>query len=170
MTYRLPVFKECHVISAESTDKQDCPHIIETLDPLSSLRPLTSNINHPVVTMETALMEGGGERENATPVCELLDMERSLDDTGGLDSGPEDVLFIRHILNTGKQPVHIVEITATKNTNHIAHTHACTHTHTHTRTLHLPKMASAGMYITLLMYTNSAHAQRMLLFVRCIIL
>ena len=48
ITYRLAIFKQSHVISAESTDEQYSSDIIETLDPLSSLRPLPSNIHHPI--------------------------------------------------------------------------------------------------------------------------
>jgi hypothetical protein len=50
-TYSFPIFKECHVIATEGTNKEDGPHIIKTRDPLSSFRALTTYINHP----------GGGE-------------------------------------------------------------------------------------------------------------
>ena len=36
-THRLSIFKQGHVITTQSTDKQDCSNIIKTRDPFSSL-------------------------------------------------------------------------------------------------------------------------------------
>lgn len=46
-SYRLPIFKEGHVVPTEGTHKQNCSDIIETLDPLSTLWPLPTYIHHP---------------------------------------------------------------------------------------------------------------------------
>ncbi len=45
-THRFAVLKEGHVIATHRAHKQHCTHVIKTRDPLSSLRPLTSNVHH----------------------------------------------------------------------------------------------------------------------------
>ena len=46
------------------------------------------------------------------PVSELLDTERGLDDAGGLDSRPEDILFVWYIV-VSQQSIHVLEIATT---------------------------------------------------------
>ena len=47
-TYRNAIFSQCGVIPTQCTHKQNCSHVIETLDPLSPLGPLTANIDDPI--------------------------------------------------------------------------------------------------------------------------
>lgn len=72
------IFEEQLVVLGDGDQKQNGGHILETMNPLLSLRALTTHIKHPI--------------------CEVLNDEGRLCDTGGLDTRPKNILIVRQVI------------------------------------------------------------------------
>ena len=76
-TYDTLIFIQHLVVLAQTDQEYQSGDILETVDPLLTFRPLTTNIEQLV--------------------CEFADLESRLGDTCRLDTGPEDVLVGGHV-------------------------------------------------------------------------
>lgn len=54
-TYHFVVFYQHHVVSAQGSTEDDASHTLETMNPLLSLRPLATHIEHPVGTLKVSV-------------------------------------------------------------------------------------------------------------------
>ena len=57
ITHRFLVFIYSHVITTQCHNKENGTHIIEALDPLPPLRPLSPNVKHPVTNNENETLK-----------------------------------------------------------------------------------------------------------------
>lgn len=92
-TYHTLVFVEHLIIFTERDEEDERSDILEAMDPLLSLRPLPSNVEHAV--------------------SKILNDERCLCYTGSLDTRSEDVLIVRYIV-VGCDAIYGVEVAKRK--------------------------------------------------------
>ena len=78
MTYHTLIFVQHLIVLAERDEKDEGCNILETVDPLLSLRTLSSDVEHAV--------------------CKISNDESGLGDTGGLDTGAENILVVGHVV------------------------------------------------------------------------
>lgn len=72
------IFEQKLVVLGNGDEEEDGGDILETVDPLFSLRTLSSDIEHAV--------------------CKISNDESGLGDTGGLDTGAENILVVGHVV------------------------------------------------------------------------
>jgi hypothetical protein len=75
------VFKEKLIVLRDGDQEENGGDILEAMDPLLTLRTLSTDIEHPV--------------------CELADDEGGLCNTGGLNTRPQDILVVWHVVVLG---------------------------------------------------------------------
>lgn len=85
------VLEEQLIILGNGDQEQDSGNIFKAMNPLLSLRPLSSDIEHPI--------------------CEVSNDESGLCDTSGLDTRSENVLVVRHVIGL-RNPFDVVEVAA----------------------------------------------------------
>lgn len=84
------IFKEKLVVFGNSDKEEDGGYVLKAVNPLLSLRSLSTNIEHSI--------------------CEVSNNERSLSDTSSLDTGSEDILVVGHIIALGDS-LDVIEVT-----------------------------------------------------------
>lgn len=72
------IFEEQLIVLGDRDQEEDGSDILETMDPLLTLRTLSTDVEHPV--------------------CELADDECGLCNTGGLNTRPQDILVVWHVV------------------------------------------------------------------------
>lgn len=72
------VFEEKLIVFGDGDQEEDGGDILETMDPLLTLRTLSTDIEHPV--------------------CEFADDECGLSNTGRLNTRPQDILVVWHVV------------------------------------------------------------------------
>jgi len=75
------VFEEKLVVFRNGDEEENCRDVLEAVDPLLSFRSLATHVEHAV--------------------CEIANDKGRLRDTGCLDTGPEHILIVRHIIGGG---------------------------------------------------------------------
>jgi hypothetical protein len=87
------VFEEQLIVLGDGDKEEDCGDILEAMDPLLTLRALSSNIEHAV--------------------CKISNDEGGFGDTSSLDTRSEDVLVIWHVVGLSNA-VNVVEVAVEK--------------------------------------------------------
>ena len=75
------VLKEQLVVLGDGDEEEDGGDVLEAVNPLLTLRPLATDVEHAV--------------------CEVSDDEGRLGDTGRLDTRPQNILVVRHVVGRG---------------------------------------------------------------------
>ena len=101
------------VVLGHGDTEDDRGDVLETVDPLLPLGSLTAHIKQPVIDNNKIGMSSNEKILRLSLEIEVLEREVDLDDAGGLDPGPEDVL-LRGLVVLGAQSVQVVQET----TNH----------------------------------------------------
>jgi hypothetical protein len=72
------IFEQKLIVLGDGDEEKDGGNVLEAVNPLLSLGSLTTDVEHSV--------------------GEVTDDERGLGDTSGLDTRPEDILIVRHVV------------------------------------------------------------------------
>lgn len=83
------VLKKQLIVLGYGDEEENSSNVLEAVNPLLSLRPLTTDVEHPV--------------------SEVANDESCLGDTSGLDTGPQHVLVIGHVIGCGNT-LDVVEV------------------------------------------------------------
>ena len=72
------IFEEKLVVFRDSHEEEDCRDVLKAVDPLLSLRPLSTNVKHAI--------------------SQFANDECSLSDASGLDTGAQNILVIGQVV------------------------------------------------------------------------
>lgn len=74
------IFEQQLVVLGNSDEEQNSSHVLEAVNPLLTLRPLATHVEHPV--------------------SEITNDKGRLGNTGGLDTGTKDILVVGHVVGS----------------------------------------------------------------------
>jgi hypothetical protein len=83
------IFEQKLVVLGNSNEEEDGGNVFEAVDPLLSLRTLSSDIEHAI--------------------SKVTNNESSLGDTGGLDTGAENILIVGHVVGL-RDALNVIEV------------------------------------------------------------